>query len=129
LLPCTGNEHDFDVPLVRDIGVLSDALPIDDLPLATLDNVERDVGNTNLESMLREILRKMELNERDKFIILGYFNVATGDRKGEAKKLPQLAAITGVTPERVRQIKERKLKEMKKLLNSDSLSDVLGTSN
>lgn len=120
---CTSEDgHELEVPLVKDIGVLSDALPIDNLALCAGDDVESSVIDSGMESLLKTVLHRMELNERDKFIILGYFNVASGDRKSDPKKLPQLAAITGITPERVRQIKERLLLALKKELRKESIT-------
>ncbi len=123
LPPCTnGDEHDLYIPLVKDAAVLNDALPIDDMQLSSADNVESSVIDTGMEALLRSVLSRMHLNERDRFIILGYFNVATGDRKSDPKKLPQLAAITGITPERVRQIKERLLSRLKKELKKEEIT-------
>ncbi len=123
LPPCLpGHVHELDVPMVKDAGAMSDALSIDDLPLSSLDDVESAVIDTGMETLLRSVLNRMCLNERDKFIILGYFNVATGDRKSDPKKLPQLAAITGITPERVRQIKERLLGALRRELRKESIT-------
>ena len=120
---CSDKEgHELEVPLVKDSAVLYGALSIDDMQLSSKDDLETSIIDNGMEDLLRTILCRMTLNERDKFIVLGYFGVATGDRKSDPKKLPQLAAITGITPERVRQIKERLLCRLKKELGKESIT-------
>ena len=118
----SGSEHELEVPLVKDSAVLYGALSIDDMQLSSSDDLETSIIDNGMEELLRNVLNRMTLNERDKFIVLGYFGVATGDRKSDPKKLPQLAAITGITPERVRQIKERLLGRLKKELGKESIT-------
>jgi RNA polymerase sigma factor (sigma-70 family) len=117
-----GGEHELEVPLVKDATALNNVLPIDDMQLSASGDIEGTVINNGMETLLRKIVSRIGMNERDKFIIMGYFDVATGDRKSDPKKLPQLAAITGITPERVRQIKERLLCRLKKELSKQSIT-------
>ena len=75
---------------------------------------------------LRQLLANMRVGQRDCFIVLGFFDVPAGDRKNGSKKLPQLAEITGITPERVRQIKERVMRNLRlelKKMGIDSVRD------
>jgi RNA polymerase primary sigma factor len=113
---CTEVDHEFILPLNNDSAVLNDAVSLDDVTLSCDTNVESLVINTDVEEHLRAAIHQMSMSERDRFIIMGYFNVPLPDRKSEPKSLHQLAALTGITPERVRQIKEETLKALRKEL-------------
>lgn len=115
--------HSMELPLHRDALLLSDALPIDDMTCVTSDDVEMNCCTTEMEETIRTLIDKLQLGERDKFIVLGYFDAVTADRKSEPMKLPQLAALTGITPERVRQIKEILLEQLKRELRKVSIVD------
>lgn len=121
---CTEEDHDFALPLHNDASVLNDTIPIDDMVLAAADNIEENAIDSDVRIHLREALWRMDLSERDRFIIIGYFNIPQSDRKSESKSLHQLAVLTGITPERVRQIKEQTLEVLKKELKKTAVSSV-----
>lgn len=112
-------EHDFVTPLKNETGIMSATKQIDDTTVRlSLDlDIERDLIDTNMEETIREVIRDLRISERDRFILLGFFDVPQDDRKASSpKSLHQLAALTGVTPERVRQIKEQALRLFKREL-------------
>jgi len=113
---CIEVDHDFVLPLNNDSAVLNDAVPLDDVTLTSAADVEDTVISSDAQEHLRAALRQMNMSERDRFIVIGYFNVPLPDRKSEPKSLHQLAALTGITPERVRQIKEETLTVLRKEL-------------
>ena len=91
-------------------------------------DIEEECIDTNTAKVLRTILSRLNLRARDKFIVLRYYDIPTVERRSEPKSLPQLASITGITPERVRQIKERTLRELRselKRLNVTEVSDMV----
>jgi RNA polymerase primary sigma factor len=117
---CAKNkEHDFELPLY-DSAAMTAPVSVDtpNLPLPdNKENVESCVLDEHMATTLRDILRHLNIRERDRFIVMGYFNVPEGARKAEEpKSLLQLSAVSGITPERVRQIKEQVLKLFKKEL-------------
>lgn len=120
---CTDIDHEFILPLNNDSAVLNDTVSLEDVTLASNMDVENMVIDSDVEEHLRAAIQQMELSERDRFIIMGYFNVPLPDRKSEPKSLHQLAALTGITPERVRQIKEETLKALKKELKRRSIGN------
>jgi len=105
------SEHEF-VPILK-TETLNTTLPMDDLVLTDDTNIERDSVGADTSQLLRKTLNCLNLRPRDKFIILRYYDMPTFERRSEPKSLPQLSAITGITPERVRQIKERTLRELR----------------
>lgn len=126
LPPCDHLQgHDLEIPLHKDALLLSDTLSFDDMVSVTTDNVEINCCTTEMEEVIRTLIENLDLGERDKFIVLGYFDAVTADRKSEPKKLPQLASITGITPERVRQIKEILLKQLKRELQKVAVIDTV----
>lgn len=125
LSPCSDADgHVFEVPLQRDSQILSDTLNIDDTVCVATDNVENQYSVSEMKNVLRTTVASMGLSERDKFIVVGYFDAVSADRKSDPKKLPQLAAVTGITPERVRQVKEKLLEQLKKELKRAEISNL-----
>jgi len=114
--------HVLEVPLQRDSQILSDALNIDDMVCVATDDVEKQYHAAEMQTVLRATVDTMGLSERDKFIVVGYFDAVAADRKSDPKKLPQLAAVTGITPERVRQVKEKLLMRIKKELRKAEIT-------
>lgn len=121
---CSEPEHEFYIPLNNEAAVLQGALSVDDLSLGTTDNVETTAIDDETELLLRNMLCTMGLGQRDLFIMMGYFNVPKADRKSEPKTLPQLSRLTGITPERVRQIKEDNLALLKKELKKGDITEL-----
>lgn len=126
LPPCTENNHDFQIPIDDNSSLLSTPMSIEDCTLSEPQEMEGSTIDADMEKALRRILGDMIINERDKFILIGYFNVPAPDRQADPKNLHQLAAITGITPERVRQIKEKALKQLRRELKKNSI-DSLGS--
>ena len=116
--------HSVEIPLQCDSQVLRDTLCIDDTVCVSPENVEVHCRTVEMKNLLRTVVDRMHLDERDRFIVVGYFDAVAADRISDPKKLPQLAAITGITPERVRQIKERLLVQLKRELGKASVSTV-----
>lgn len=118
---CVESEHDFFIPLNNDVAVLQETLSIDDLLLGTSADSSSEItamdGET--EQLLRDTLVSLGLGQRDLFILMGYFNVSKSDRQSESKTLPQLSRLTGITPERVRQIKANSLKLLRQKLKKN----------
>ena len=97
------------------------SVPIDNLNIVDdRDDAELQYIDTTMADTLREAVTALDLRPRDKYILLQYYDIATDDRKNGSKTLPQIAEIAGVTPERVRQVKMRGLRELKKELVSIS---------
>jgi RNA polymerase primary sigma factor len=114
-----GKEHDFMLPPKNEADLMSDTKPIDDVSIhLSLDvDIEKTVIDADMEETIRQVIRSLRLSERDRFILVGFFDAPQDDRKTSApKSLHQLAALTGVTPERVRQIKEQALRQFRKEL-------------
>jgi len=124
LPPCSESVHEFELPLNNYAAVMHDALPLDNLSIDSNQDVEEDVIELDTENLLRKTLRRMHLSERDLFIFMAYFGVPQNDRKTEPKSLHQLAALTGITPERVRQIKEMKLKSIRSELKKNNITEL-----
>ena len=122
---CIQNKtHDFQIPINDASALLSTPMAIDDCSLCEPTQVDGITIDSNMEDLLREVLKNMTINERDRFILIGYFNVPGKDRQSDPKNLHQLAALTGITPERVRQIKENVLKQLKKDLKKCAIEGV-----
>ncbi len=124
LRKCTREEHVFELPINNYAAVLNDALSLDDIRLESQSNVEEEAVSSNTEDLLRKTLRRMRLSERDLFIFTAYFGIPQDDRKTEPKSLHQLAALTGITPERVRQIKEMKLQYIRLELKKSKITEL-----
>lgn len=126
---CKGKrkQHEFVLPLY-DSAAMTTPVSVNAHTLVLPDNketVEEFVTDENTASTLRDILRGLNIRERDRFIVMGYFNVPEGARKAEEpKSLHQLSAVSGITPERVRQIKEQVLKLFKKELVRNNVTCV-----
>ena len=121
-----GELHEF-VP-VASADPLNKIVPTEDMSLPSDLDIEEECIDTNTAKVLRTILSRLNLRARDKFIVLRYYDIPTVERRSEPKSLPQLASITGITPERVRQIKERTLRELRselKRLNVTEVSDMV----
>lgn len=121
---CKRKNHDFVLPLC-DFAVMTTPVSVDS-PTLTLhdakENVESVVLDDHMATTLRDVLRSLNIRERDRFIVMGYFNIPEGARKAEEpKSLLQLSAVSGITPERVRQIKEQVLRLFKKELVRNSV--------
>jgi DNA-directed RNA polymerase sigma subunit (sigma70/sigma32) len=80
------------------------------------ENLEDLTISNDNAILLRKVLNDMPIRARDRFILLQYYNIAQDERKTEPKTLPQLAAVTGVTVERVRQVKLVVLKNLRRQL-------------
>ena len=124
--PCTTGTHDF--MLVDESPSLHSFMTIDNLPIADAhQNIEETTIDSDVAVLLHAVLHRIPIRERDRFIMMQYFDVAKGERRSHSKSLHQLAAITGITPERVRQVKEDALKFLRLELDRKcvrSLSDV-----
>ena len=125
-IPCIkGKEHQFSVPNKReDMNARS---PVSlDAPSAAAIAVRATAEDTtitsNTEDILRDIIRAIRPSERDLFIFMAYFGIPQDDRKTEPKNLHQLAMLTGITTERVRQIKELKLGRVKSALRKRNIT-------
>lgn len=128
-------EHQFILPINNDAAVLNDALSLDELTssetvlshhsnLHKTGDIEDRTIDANVGELLQDVLHRMKMSERDRFIITGYFNVPAPDRKTEPKSLHQLSSLTGITPERVRQVKEQVLDALKKELKKSDIQEV-----
>jgi RNA polymerase primary sigma factor len=118
---CKGKrkQHEFILPLY-DSSTMTAPVSVNSQTMVIPDNkesVEVCVMDDRQATLMRDILRGLNIRERDRFIVMGYFNVPEGARKAEEpKSLLQLSAVSGITPERVRQIKEHVLRLFKKEL-------------
>lgn len=108
------DEHDF-LPS-DDVEVLNATVSLESKAAPTL-SVKPDIENSLTElataEILRDILNTLKLRERDKFILLQYYDIAEESRRNATKSLHQLAVLANITPERVRQVKARSLKDLK----------------
>jgi RNA polymerase primary sigma factor len=117
--------HEFILPLY-DSAAMTSPVSVNS-PTITLSDgkasVEDLVLDDHMATTMRDILRGLNIRERDRFIVMGYFNVPEGARKAEeSKSLLQLSAVSGITPERVRQIKEQVLRLFKRELIRNNVS-------
>jgi RNA polymerase primary sigma factor len=119
--PCTEIDHEF--VLADGDDAISRVSSLDSVVLSDEQDVETETIDSDTSVLLRKVLRKLPIRHRDLFIVLQYYNVSQPDRRTEAKSLPQLSQITGITPERVRQIKEKVLREARKELSRQSVAD------
>jgi DNA-directed RNA polymerase sigma subunit (sigma70/sigma32) len=118
--------HDFIAVNAEEITTMSCVVPIEEaMNRPESDDTIEDLTISNDSAdLLRQVLNLMPIRPRDRFILLQYYNIATDDRKTDPKTLPQLAATTGVTVERVRQIKVSVLKNLRRQLFD--MSDQVG---
>lgn len=124
-VPCTESSHAFelDSKVTNPAGA---ALSLDQVEVTTTRPTGENVTITgDSAALLRAMLLKLPLRQRDLFIVLQYYNVPTDDRKTETKSLHQIAALTDITPERVRQIKESVLKNLRRELQKQSVNTVM----
>lgn len=110
--------HDFNAVNAEEITTMSSIVPLEEAmnrpgPDENLEDLT--ISNDNA-ILLRKVLNDMPIRARDRFILLQYYNIAQDERKTEPKTLPQLAAVTGVTVERVRQVKLVVLKNLRRQL-------------
>jgi RNA polymerase primary sigma factor len=111
LPPCTDEAHDFEIPDNK-VGYHS-VTNLDNIPLAAAHNIELEAIDDDSAALLRDTIRGMNVSERDKFIVIQYYNVPQEERKSaNPKSLHQLASVARITPERVRQIKEKVLRDL-----------------
>ena len=126
-LPCIrGKEHEFELPVTgEDINARSPiSLDTPTAPVVATAPVAESIAVTdNTENLLRGVIREMRPRERDLFIFMAYFGIPQNDRKTEPKNLHQLAMLTGITTERVRQIKESKLSRVKSALKKRNITE------
>jgi RNA polymerase primary sigma factor len=110
--------HDFILVNAEEITTMSSIVPIEEAmnrPSAD-DNIEDLTISNDSAVLLRQVLNVMPIRARDRYILLQYYNIAQDERKTDPKTLPQLASLTGVTVERVRQIKLAVLKHLRRQL-------------
>ena len=94
----------------------------------TKEDLEKKQCDDQSSSMLTMLLHKIRLRPRDRFIVLRYYGMGEPERNTGSKTLPQLSEITGITPERVRQVKSRTLNRLKNELSArgvTSTGDIL----
>jgi RNA polymerase primary sigma factor len=110
--------HDFIMVNAEEITTMSSIVPLEEAMNRpdTDDTLEDLTISNNNAILLRKVLNEMPIRARDRFILLQYYNIAQDERKTEPKTLPQLAAVTGVTVERVRQVKLVVLKSLRRQL-------------
>ncbi len=108
------------IPVYAD-QTLNAVFSIDKINVPDDNDLEQDAIDGDASVVLRTSINKLPLRERDKFIILQYYNIAETARRSSGKSLHQLAEIAGITPERVRQIKERTLKDLRTELKRNSI--------
>lgn len=126
--PCSsGEEHEF-LP-VEEHEVLNIIVPLETpqgmpLPLTDDTDMEEDVIDASVAELLQSILSRIPMRARDKFILLQYYNIPEKSRRTSAKSLHQLAVLADLTPERVRQIKQRLLQEVKLELRRMSVTEL-----
>ena len=117
---CVELDHEFVLADGDDVVRVSN---LDSVVLSDSSDIETETIDDDSSELLRKVLRKIPIRNRDLFIVLQYYNVAEPDRRTEAKSLPQLSQIAGITPERVRQVKEKVLREVRKELVRRSVTD------
>jgi len=122
LPPCTEEKHEFVLP--ESSGSFYSTTTFDTVYLTDGQNVESDAVNNNSARILRDAIRSMAVSERDKYIVIQYYNVPQAERKSaQPKSLYQLASVARITPERVRQVKEKVLKDLRAELRRRSVRD------
>lgn len=110
--------HDFILVDAEEITTMSSVVPIEEAinRPSTDDNIEDLTISNDNAALLRQVLNELDIRARDRFILLQYYNIAQDERKTDPKTLPQLASVTGITVERVRQIKVAVLKSLRRQL-------------
>ena len=105
----------MDAPIsTNDDGNLLDVLPNKNSPSADEDLLE--------EGLKKEIERLLvSLSEREQIILRGYFGINQREMS-----LEEIGEQTGLTRERVRQLKEKAIKRLRHNVKSDSLKGYLG---
>ena len=107
LSPCTEPEHEFTRITCDASAMLQGPISLETLDLKADSDVFKGTLEHATGEHLRQLVLSLHLPPRDLFIVLGFFNIPAGDRRNSPKKLPQLSSVVGITPERVRQVKER----------------------
>jgi RNA polymerase sigma factor (sigma-70 family) len=121
---CCDETHEFLPTTSTNSQMLGSPLPLDNLELSAPGDTFTGVLEQRTGVYLRRTLAELHISERDRFIVLGFFGAGAGDRKNGSKKLPQLSEITGITTERVRQIKERIILRLKGELRRKQIESV-----
>ena len=119
----TAEDHEF-LPL-DDTHTLNATISLESSAAPTLaDNagIEEVVIDASVSVVLRRILKSLRLRERDKFILLQYYDIAEESRRNTTKSLHQLAVLADITPERVRQIKARSMRDVRVALRRKSVN-------
>jgi RNA polymerase primary sigma factor len=117
------NSHEF-LPF-EDTEVLNATVSLESRVASVLSegsDTEESVIDASVAELLREVLSHLKMRERDKFILLQYYNIPEQSRRSSSKSLHQLAVLVDITPERVRQIKEQTLKDVKLELRRMSIT-------
>jgi RNA polymerase primary sigma factor len=124
-----GKQHEF---ILRECDeVLSPTISIDDtltLSISADVNVEEQVIDTSVAALIRNALRCIPMRARDKYILLQYYDIPETSRRTASKGLFQLSEVAGITPERVRQIKEKLLREIRielRRMSVNNMTDVI----
>jgi RNA polymerase primary sigma factor len=118
--PCPHGEHVF-VPLKIE-EQLPTVVSIEKVTICDPHQVESITIGADSAKAIRILINKLKINNRDRFILLQYYNLPPGARNSVPKSLHQLAEITGITPERIRQIKERTLKDLRGVLRRNRIT-------
>lgn len=122
---CTEDQHHFEKPDVTTSSLLGNGVSIDKMRLASPSDIEELWISSDMQQSLREVLKNMVMSERDRYILLCYYDVAMPDRKSGPKNLQQISVLLRITPERVRQLKKKTLERVKKELINQSIGGVL----
>ena len=118
--PCTAKEHDF--VLACGENTLGGAVVNDDkVTLVSTLDVEDDQLTQEMCEVIRALVYKTPFRERDRFILLRYFDLVGDERRSGPKSLHKVASLLGITPERVRQIKENSLNTLREELRRKNI--------
>jgi RNA polymerase sigma factor (sigma-70 family) len=121
--PCTANEHEF-IPAANESEVLSPVINMDTVTLVSTVDVEDSHLSRETRETIRGIVYGLPFRERDRFILLRYFDLVGDERCAGQKSLHKVASVLGITPERVRQIKESSLGLLRKELRRMDIHDL-----
>jgi len=125
LPPCVEEKHEFIE--TKETENLNTVVPLEPKLTSVLpveDQTEETIVDVSAANLLRKVLSKVKARARDKFILLQYYNVPEESRRTSSKSLHQLAILADITPERVRQIKQRLLKEVRGELCRMAITDM-----
>ena len=121
--PCTANEHEF-IPAANEMEVLSPVVNMDTVTLIAGVDIEDMHLSRETQHTIRGIVYSLPFRERDRFILLRYFDLVGDERCAGQKSLHKVASVLGITPERVRQIKESSLGILRKELKRMEIHDL-----